>query len=257
MDEKSQGFKVENDHLRSQVKSLESKNSTLASSFETAKQQTEDMFCKLSKVEANNCRLRHVIHLCQQACEVHEMLYEMKEAEARPPSTSSAFSPMDYDSPTRTSSHDPNAGKNVLSRVRSLLHIMESNQELQTYLPSVHGKMSTAGWNLSMSQYTGTTSGLSCASSLGPEAELNSTEIEQLKVYYQALVRYSKHLLDTQSVVDGLQGIETVKSPNVIQDSITDDPHLSGGKILDMEDSADTEELCKIREEKAELRVSS
>ncbi len=256
MNDKSQGIKVENEHLKSLVKSLQAKYITVCSSFESAKLETDDMFRKMSSVEANNCRLRRIVSLCQQACEVHEMLYEMKEAEARPPSTSSPFSPMDFDSPTRTNSHDINSGKNVLSRVRSLLKLMESNQELQTFLPTVYGnnKASSAGWNLSMSQYTGTTSGLSCPSSLGPEAELNSTEIEQLKVYYQALVRYSKHLLDTLIEIDGLQGVDSVKEPTILKDSISSDLH--GSRILDLEDAADTEELCKIREEKAELRVS-
>ena len=253
MEDKTHGIKVENDHLRSRVKTLEAKYDTLSNSFEAAKLETEEMFRKMSSVEANNIRLRHAVKLCQQACEVHEMLYEMKEAEARPPSTSSAFSPMDFDSPTRTASHDINAAKNVLSRVRSFLKLMESNQELQSFLPTVHGKTSTAGWNLSMSQYTGTTSGLSCASSIGPEAELNSTEVEQLKVYYQALVRYSKHLLDTLVVIDGLQGASTMKDPTMLKDSKEPDPH---SRILEMEETADTEELCKIREEKAELRVS-
>ncbi len=255
MQDKTHGIKVENDHLRSRVKTLEAKYDTLSNSFEAAKLETEEMFRKMSSVEANNIRLRHTVKLCQQACEVHEMLYEMKEAEARPPSTSSAFSPMDFDSPTRTAGHDISAAKNVLSRVRSFLKLMESNQELQSFLPTVHGKTSTAGWNLSMSQYTGTTSGLSCASSIGPEAELNSTEVEQLKVYYQALVRYSKHLLDTLVEIDGLQGASTMKDPIVIKDSALPDPH-TGSRILDMEETADTEELCKIREEKAELRVS-
>ena len=254
-DEKSHGLKVDNEHLCSQVKHLEAKYQTLTSSFETAKQEKEEMYHKLSTVENNNCRLRHAVKLCQQACEVHELLYEMKEAEGRPTSTGSAFSPIDYGSPTRTTPHDPLSGKNLLTRARSLLHHMETNQELQTYLPTVHGKTTTAGWNLSMSQYTGTTSGLSCSSSVGPEAELNSTEVEQLKVYYQALVCYSNYLLETLVHVDGLKTTKTVKEAIVTKDSQLVELQHSG-RVIDMEDCADTEELCKIREEKAELRVS-
>lgn len=251
-DEKSQGTLVENEHLKSRVKHLEAKYHTLAGSFEIAKQETEVMYQKLAKVEGNNCRLRHIVKLCQQACEVHELLYEMKVSPA-----TDGFSPIcDSEFSSRNTEHGL-SGKNVLTRARSMLHHLESNKDLHNYLPppSTDGKSSLTSWNFSMSQYTGTTSGLSSSASSvgGGELELNSTEVQQLKMYYQGLVWYASHLVGSLSEIDGLKDLDTVRDPKVTKDSpLTTDY----SKMGDMEEYADAEELCKIREEKAELRVS-
>jgi len=53
--------------------------------------------------------------------------------------------------------------------------------------------------------------------------------------------------------VDGLQGLDTIKRCEVAADSDQTD---ATGNIIDLEDAAHAEELCKVREEKAELRVS-
>ena len=119
------------------------------------------------------------------------------------------------------------------------------------------GKFSLSGWNLSMSQYTGTTSGLSSAASSMGDIELNRTEIDQLKSCYQGLIWHSNQLIEKLIEIDGIKGLDTVKESVATKDSVHVDSNRVHHNIADMEDCVDTEELCKMREEKAELRVSS
>lgn len=250
-------LQVDNDFLKTKVKHLEARYHTLTNSFDMAKQETESMYIKLSKVESNNCRLRHIVKLCQQACEVHELLYEMKLSS----STGGDFSSIcdsDYASRNTEQTSRLELGKYV-QRARSLLHDLESDKDFQNHLTSQsgggggEGKYSLSGWNFSMSQYTGTTSGLSSAASSMGDIELNRTEIDQLKSCYQGLIWHSNHLIEKLMEVDGVKGLETVKDSVIIKDSHID--RVQHG-IADIEESVDTEELCKMREEKAELRVS-
>lgn len=55
--------------------------------------------------------------------------------------------------------------------------------------------------------------------------------------------------------VDGLTGISTVKTEERVGDSLSSEQTGGRGEPNDMEDAAHAEELCKIREEKAELKV--
>ena len=210
---------------------------------------SEYMFCKLAQVEGNNCCLRHITKLCQQACEVHELLYEMKYS---PSATSPSFTSFPSDN---YSSDRNDLGKHVLLRARYLLNDLDSNKELQSHIPVQPAEGSLSGWNLSMSQYTATTSGLSSGVSSIGEAELNSNEIDQLKVYYQGLVSYASRLVGSLVEVDGLSQLISLKDPNIVKDSFFDKGKMEQA-VADIEDYVDTEELCKIREEKAELRVS-
>jgi hypothetical protein len=241
---------VENDMLKNKVKHLEAKNQTLSSSFEMAKQETESMYVKLTKVEGNNMKLRTIAKMCQQACEVHELLYEMA-------TNFSTLCEMTY--PTRTGggtrSSSDDSDKGMLSRARVLLRDLDSNMELQSHVSQSSSGNLLSGWNLSMSQYTGTTSGLSSAASSMAEVELNSSEMDQLKLYYQGLVRYAGILIKNLEEIDGIKGLNAVKEPAIIKDSLFDSSNRTHYGICDMEDCADNEELCKIREEKAELRV--
>jgi hypothetical protein len=86
------------------------------------------------------------------------------------------------------------------------------------------------------------------------EVELNSSEMDQLKLYYQGLVRYAGILIKNLEEIDGIKGLNAVKEPAIIKDSLFDSSNRTHYGICDMEDCADNEELCKIREEKAELR---
>ena len=208
------------------------------------------MVCKLAQVEGNNCCLRHITKLCKQACEVHELLYEMK---LTPTSSTSPTFPSFPDSNYSADRND--LGKHVLLRARCILSDLESNKELQSHIPTQPSDGFLSGWNLSMSQYTATTSGLSSGVSSIGEAELNSNEIDQLKIYYQGLVSYASQLTGTLVEVDGLRGLMCVKDPNIVKDSLFDKNKMDQA-VVDIEDYVDTEELCKIREEKAELRVS-
>ena len=52
--------------------------------------------------------------------------------------------------------------------------------------------------------------------------------------------------------VEGQKGLEAVKDWELVKDCL---PAGHRGGIMDLEDAANAEELCKIREEKAEMRV--
>lgn len=259
---------MEYEHLRNKVKHLEAVCQRLTTSFDTAKYEAETMFQKLSQVEGNNTRLRHITQLCQRACEVHELLYEMKffpSTTSSPPGhTFPSFSDNDFSSlptPSDPRGGDTGTNKSVLVRARYILSDLESNEELRPFVPPLvtegDGKFpSLSSWNLSMSQCTGTASVFSSGvSSMGGEIELNNTEMDQLKMYYQGLVSYTSHLMSRLVEVDGLAGLKTLKDPVVIKDCVLDTSKIQQA-VADMEEYVDTEELCKIREEKAELRVS-
>ena len=88
--------------------------------------------------------------------------------------------------------------------------------------------------------------------------DITPSDLERLKQYSQALVRYENQLVSTMVSVDGLNGLATVKKQERISDSAISEGRggSGGGEANDMEDAAHAEELCKVREEKAELRVS-
>lgn len=258
-DNQAQEVQVENDHLRAKLKHVEAKNRTLAESFENAKADSEAMYQKMSKVEANNCRLRQALRLCHQAYTVQTVLYDMRVLDGHGGGAGSSFSPPMYGMYVSSNDRNDSAGvRNLLvNRARALLHELESNQELQMYLPATQAYSSSngkTGWMFT--QDTGTTSGLSCVSSVGGEGELSSSESEQLGLHSQALVKYSNHLVDTLSEVDGLKGLATLKEPCNTKDCSSSIGDPVGSKAVDIEESANTEEVCKVREEKAEMRVS-
>lgn len=88
----------------------------------------------------------------------------------------------------------------------------------------------------------------------GMEGDLTHGELERLRSYTQALVNFRERLLTTMTPIDGLRGLETVKKCEMLSDCIPAGEH--GNPIVDLEDAANAEELGKVREEKAELRVS-
>ena len=91
------------------------------------------------------------------------------------------------------------------------------------------------------------------------DIDITPSDLDRLKQYSQALLRYENHLISTLVVIDGLNGLSTVKKQEKYSDSVLSDPQSSGGgrrEANDMEDAAHAEELCKIREEKAELKVN-
>ena len=57
--DKLEGFRVDNEQLKSTVEHLKSKNTTLANSFENAKANIEVMYNQVQGAEANSTRLRH------------------------------------------------------------------------------------------------------------------------------------------------------------------------------------------------------
>ena len=85
------------------------------------------------------------------------------------------------------------------------------------------------------------------------EVEISQAEIDRLRLYTQALRQYESHLIATLTSMEGVKGIELVKKNEIIKDSNL----LEQGRvdITELEDAAHAEELCKVREEKAELRV--
>ena len=83
---------------------------------------------------------------------------------------------------------------------------------------------------------------------------MTPSEVERLKLHVQALLHYKNHLVSTLVSLDGLKGLETVKKGEIEKDCTLAE---HSGTIIDLEDAANAEELCKVREEKAELRVSS
>ena len=237
----------------------------MTSSFEKAKEDEILMYHQAKKYEANNTRLRHALKLCQQACEVNELLLEYKnipDARNHSSANSSYFPSFDssLDTNTRSPDREGSVARNSLpGRIRTLLSQLESNPELQSYLP--YGKLGRSSsefhghghWPLvTLSQNTGTTSGLSSMSG-GTDIEIAPSDLERLKQYSQALLHYENHLLSTMVNVDGLNGIGTVKKEERVADLLSSEQ--GRGETSDMEDVAHAEELCKIREEKAELQV--
>ena len=79
-------------------------------------------------------------------------------------------------------------------------------------------------------------------------------DIERLKMYAQALRSNIHHLLSTLTPVDGLKGLETIKNPEKVKDC--EQANADGSAhILDLEEAANAEELCKSRDERAEMKV--
>ena len=263
--DKLQGFQVENEHLKKVVDSLKSKYATLAHSFESAKTNMDSMYHTVLKVENNNTRMKLVIKSCQQACEIYEVLLDLRASESRNGSSSTAFFPsFDYDSiDASTRSPDREAifiKHSPAHRARSLLHSLENNHELQHYIQDGNkSRQNSSDYHIShwqhpgtLSQNTGTTSGLSSMSG-GMEVEISQAEIGRLKVYVQALRKQENHLVSTLTAMDGLKGLEIVKKNEIIADCSKSEQGRCD--ITELEDAAHAEELCKVREEKAELRV--
>ena len=265
--DKLQGFQVENDHLKQRVDHLKSKNATLSHSFDCAKSNTESMYYRAQSFEANNTRLLHALKLCEQAVEVFEVLLELRHFDSRPHGSNPAcgYFPSfpEFDS-LESSSRSPDrelvpVKHSAISRARNLLHSLDSNTELQNYLPGSRSRQGgpdypqTSHWAGMLSQNTSNTSGLSSMSG-GMEGDLTHGELERLRSYTQALVNFRERLLTTMTPIDGLRGLETVKKCEMLSDCIPAGEH--GNPIVDLEDAANAEELGKVREEKAELRVS-
>ena len=159
----------------------------------------------------------------------------------------------DHHSSTSSSSGRPHA----ILRARNLLHSLDSDAQLQTFLPQrphppngTDFRQTGVVWGGS-SQNTGTTSGLSSMSG-GIEGDITPDEIERLGHYIQALIRRKNRYTDSLVAVEGVKGLEVVKNWELVKDCL---PAGHGGQIMDLEDAANAEELCKVREEKAELRV--
>ena len=57
----------------------------------------------------------------------------------------------------------------------------------------------------------------------------------------------------TMESLDGLNGLSTVKKPEELADSLLGSDRCR--EVNEMEEAAHAEELCKVREEKAELKV--
>ena len=263
--DKLEGFRVDNEQLKSTVEHLKSKNTTLANSFETAKANTEIMYTQAQSVEANNTRLRHALKLCQQACEVFEVLLELRFSDPRHSGSNPNYYPSfevynSLESSTRSPDREQVSTKHsIANRVRCLLHALEEDTELPKYHSSVRSRpgsgeyQQTNHWAVTLSQNTGTTSGFSSLSG-GLDGEVTQSEVERLKLYVQALLHYKNYLVGTLVSLDGLKGLETVKKGEIEKDCTLAE---HSGTIIDLEDAANAEELCKVREEKAELRVSS
>ena len=251
--DKLEGFRVDNEQLKSTVEHLKSKNTTLANSFETAKANAEIMYMQAQSVEANNTRLRHALKLCQQACEVFEVLLELALNDPRHFSSNPRYYPSFESLESLTPSPEQVSMKH---KVRNLLHTLEEGIELPKYHPSVQSQpgsrkyQQTTHWALTLSQNTDATSEYSSLSG-GLDDEVTPSEVDQLKLQLQALLHYKNHLVSTLVSVDGLKGLETVKKGEIKEDCTLAE---HSGTIIDLEDA---EELCKVSKEKAELRVSS
>ncbi|KAL5468804.1 hypothetical protein EMCRGX_G029925 [Ephydatia muelleri] len=249
LDDQHVNYKVENEHLKKKVEHLSSKNDTLSSSFESSKQMAAQMYHHSNKVEANNTRLRHTLVLCQQAFDVSDLLSEMKDVRAHDPRNpahaSSGFSMNEYGSLESTTLRGSDNQKQTLAtRARATLQCLEGMPEIQVYLPTTLGGHTWVGNTLS--QTTGT-SGLS---SISGSVEMDS-DMERLRMYAQALRSNIHHLLSTLTPIDGLKGLETVKIPDKVRDCEQGD---GSAHILDLEEAANAEELCKAREERAEMK---
>ena len=263
-----QGLMVKNDYLASQIDHLRAKNTMLANSFENAKANMENMYSHSQKVEANNTRLLHAVRYCYQACEIYEVLMELRISSDRR-SNAHYFPSFDYSSlesstrsPDRTEHHSSTSSSSgkptAILRARSLLHSLDSDTELQNFIPGTRSRpngtdfrQTVAVWGGGSSQNTGTTSGLSSMSG-GIEGDITPEEVERLRLYIQALILRKNHFTNTLVSVEGQKGLDVVKDWELVKDCL---PAGHGGQIMDLEDAANAEELCKIREEKAELRV--
>lgn len=237
---------VENEHLQAQLKHLDARNTTLNGSFMKAKAETDIMYQKLAKVEANNCRLRNIVKILQESLQFHELMYDIVIWDQNS-SRNMPFPPAAKFSPP-TSTHHSNGSSHLMYKANFLIQSVQDNLELRRYLTCDKKDQ----WNSSLSQYT--TSGLSSASSGTGDTEVILTEVQKLKMYYQAMLKHSNHLIDTLEEIDGLNKVLTVKEFHVAQDSLLSQDL---DRTCDMEECADNEELSKIRVEKAELRVSS
>ncbi len=261
-----QGFQVENVHLQERIEHLKAKNTTISHSFQSAKLNMDEMYHTAERIESNNVRLRHALQMSQQACDAFEVLLELRSGDSRNnPSNGSYFPSFDNSSLDSTLTRSPDREQisikhTAMYRARSLLHNLDSNVELQSYLPLVRSMRQGSGdyhhhmsnWLPgTLSQNTGTTSGLSSMSG-GIEGDITQVEIDRLKQYTQALLHYKNHLVTTLVNVNGLEGLETIKKSVIVKDCYQAD---ASGSITELEDAAHAEELCKVREEKAELRV--
>lgn len=85
------------------------------------------------------------------------------------------------------------------------------------------------------------------------EGDITPDELERLRLYTQALILRKNHFTDTLVPIEGVKGLQIVKDWELVKDCI---PAGTGGNIMELEDAANAEELSKVREEKAELRVS-
>ena len=210
------------------------------------------MYHHSNKAEANNTRLKHTLALYQQAFEVSDLLMEMRDARVHDPRNpahaSSGFSMNEYGSlESSTALRSPDNQKQLLvARSRATLQTLEGMSEIQVYLPTTLGGGHTWVGN-TLFQTTGT-SGLSSISG-SVEMEI---DMERLRMYAQALRSNIYHLLSTLSTIDGLKGLETVKVPEKVRDCEQGD---GSAHILDLEEAANAEELCKAREERAEMKV--
>lgn len=182
----------------------------MTSSFEKAKEEEIQMYHMAKCYEANNTRLRHALKLCQQAFEVGELLIEYRnlapESGGRGhhhngSANSSYFPSFDssFDASARSPDREACVTRNSLhGRMRNLLSQLESNPELQNYMPygrhnggggrGGHGSGEYPGhghWPaITLSQNTGTTSGLSSMSG-GTDVEITPNDLERLKQYSQ------------------------------------------------------------------------
>ena len=172
-------------------------------------------------------------------------------------------------------------------RKQLLLSQLEANPELQSYLP--YGKVTSRGANIevgggegsgveelhwptiTLSQSTSATSGYGSMSGgmdveITPRDlarlrlhEISPSDLERLELYGQALFHYENHLVSTMVSVDGLSGLATVKAEERVVDCLSaegvGEGRTGGGRHPNMEDAAHVEELCRIKEEKAELKV--
>ncbi len=261
-----QGFQVENKHLQERVEHLKAKNTAISESFQSSKLNMDEMYHNAEKIEANNVRLRHALIMAQHACEAFEVLFELRSGYSRHGGSNGSYFPsFESSSFDSTLARSPDREQVSLKhtatyRARCLLHSLDSNVELQSYPPLVNMRQGSGEYHShttnwlpgTLSQNTGTTSGLSSMSG-GIEGDITQAEIDRLKQYSQALLHYENHLTSTLVPMDGLEGLKTIKKPVVVKDCYQAD---ASGSITDLEDAAHAEELCKVREEKAELRVS-
>lgn len=249
IDDQYISYKVENEHLRKKVEHYAAKNDTLSSSFESSKQMATQMYHHSNKVEANNTRLRHTLYLCQQVFEVTDLISEMRDVrvhdQRNPAHAGSGFSMNEYASLDSTTLRSPdNQKQSLASRTRGMLQALESMSEIQGHMPTSFGGHTWVGNTLS--QTTGT-SGLS---SISGSVEMD-IDMERLRVYAQALRSHIHHLVNTMTPIDGLKGLELVKIPDKVKDCEQSD---GSTHILDLEEAANAEELCKAREERAEMK---